>query len=114
MKKSLLATFLLISIPITVVFGQITFQKIYASPLPSISGQVITCADGGYAHVASLDYGFERNFDFVLNKTDMNGDIEWTKTYGGLSGDYATTIEPYTNAYDLVHKVSPTASVRII
>jgi len=50
-------------------------------------------SDGGYiiaGHTASFDIG---SYDIFLLKLDGNGDVSWTKTYGGSSEDYARSIQ---------------------
>ncbi|MEP7168962.1 MAG: T9SS type A sorting domain-containing protein [Bacteroidota bacterium] len=54
------------------------------------SGYIITGITKSFA-VAAFDY------DVYLIKADSNGDILWTKTFGGISGDYGYSVEQTTD-----------------
>ena len=43
---------------------------------------LVEVPDGGYALVGRTDYLAPEGYDVVLIKTNQNGNVEWTKTYG--------------------------------
>jgi hypothetical protein len=45
---------------------------------------VIQTADGGYAIAGCTDMFHLGNWDFLLIRTDANGNAQWNKTYGGV------------------------------
>jgi predicted secreted protein len=75
--------------------GNTQWNKTYGGPLNEMAAwnNVIQASDGGYT-IASYtnSYGAGGN-DFWLIKTDSYGNMQWSKTYGGVSND---------NAFDIV------------
>jgi hypothetical protein len=49
-------------------------------------------SDGGYAMAGFTDSYGVGSFDFWLVKTDVNGIVQWNKTYGGSQTDVAHSI----------------------
>ena len=48
--------------------------------------------DGGFI-LAGHDYSSARNWDVYLIKTDVDGVVEWEKTYGGTNLDYGYSVQ---------------------
>jgi len=104
--KIALAFFLLIScsdddlrvVPITLT-GEIEWQKSFGGSGDDIARAIIETTDGGYAVIGytnSIDGDIsdkivEEN-DFWVLKLDINGNIEWQKTYGGSGDDKGRAI----------------------
>ncbi|MBN2380096.1 T9SS type A sorting domain-containing protein [candidate division WOR-3 bacterium] len=54
-------------------------------------------SDGGYV-IAGYTTSFgEGSYDIYLVKTDQNGDLEWTKTYGGKGSDVGYSVQETTD-----------------
>lgn len=85
MKKSLLLiAFCFISILLS---SQSTFQKAYGSAGSEQARQMVRTPDGGSIMVGQV-VG-----DVYVVKTDSNGVMEWTRTYGGSNIEYASSID---------------------
>jgi hypothetical protein len=70
-----------------------SFAKTYGGPDWYDAYSVRQTTDGGYVVAggkASLSTGYE---DIFLIKTDANGNIIWSKTYGGTYWDYARSVQ---------------------
>jgi len=68
------------------VSGQFTMQHAYGGSGEELCSKVLV-VDGGIVlsgHTTSFGAG---DYDFLVLKTDSNGDALWTKTYGGLGED---------------------------
>lgn len=94
MKK--FTIFLLLAIfGLSFVNAQVTFQKTFGSPNEDGGYYVQQTTDGGYIVV-----GYTTNFpiagsakDVFLIKTDSNGDIQWSRSYGGTYDQIATCVQ---------------------
>jgi len=91
MKKNFI---LLLVLAITgIANGQSTFRKAYggASPLTNTC-YVVATADGGFALLATTNNLGAGSNDIYLVRTDGDGNLLWTKTYGGSNIDQAFAI----------------------
>jgi uncharacterized delta-60 repeat protein len=73
--------------------GNIIWFKTYGGTGYDEAYSVRRTSDGGYivaGYTASFGAGGE---DIFLIKTDANGNIQWAKTYGGISGDKAYSVQ---------------------
>ncbi len=73
--------------------GIVLWTKTYGGPLPDSGEDVVQTSDGGYiisGHSESFGNGAS---DFYLIRVDEIGDTLWTRTYGGVNGDYAYSIQ---------------------
>ncbi|MFI5219682.1 MAG: T9SS type A sorting domain-containing protein [Bacteroidia bacterium] len=87
MKNIYILAFFVISIANSFA-QQVTFQKTYGGTGTDQGFSVQQTLDSGYiiaGHTNSFGAG---SFDFYLIKTDVNGNTLWTKTYGGINGEY--------------------------
>jgi len=70
--------------------GEIQWAKTYAGMSGQMAHSVIQTSDGGYALVGwtwTFPSGANANQDFLIIKTDTNGNVRWAKTYGGTKED---------------------------
>ena len=73
--------------------GNMEWNKTYGGTMYDGAYSVVKTSDGGYA-LAGTTQSFGAAYDdFWLVKTDVNGDMEWNKTYGGAYPDYGHTVE---------------------
>ena len=78
---------LLLLISSTVAFAQpITFQKLIGGSGDEYLCGALQTPDSGYI-LAGVTSSFG-SYDYYLVKLDKNGDMVWTKTYGGTGGDF--------------------------
>jgi len=72
--------------------GNMLWSKQYGGLSQENARCVVEASDGGYIMAGmTLTYGAGGS-DFYVIKTDQNGDIQWSKTYGGSSNDEAYAI----------------------
>jgi hypothetical protein len=71
--------------------GNIIWAKTYGGTSDDYAYSVQQTSDGGYI-LAGYTSSFMVGPDIFLIKTDANGNIQWSKTYGGASYDYAHSV----------------------
>lgn len=99
--------------------GDMMWTKSYGDTLFQEAQAVAQTADGGFIACGSRNYSNLGNYDILLFKTDSTGNIQWSKTYGGNSGDasYAVTVNQdgsfvvsgYTNSMGYGHSLRQSA-----
>jgi hypothetical protein len=73
--------------------GNISWAKTYGGTYSDYAYSVQQTSDGGYI-VAGYTYSFGAgDYDIFLIKTDANGNVQWAKTYGGTSDDWAFSVQ---------------------
>jgi len=72
--------------------GDTLWTKIYATASDGEGLAVQQTTDGGYIIAGSTYFGFGAS-DFFLIKTDSIGDTLWAKTYGGVDGEIAKSVQ---------------------
>ena len=95
MKKLTLLPTIIVVITFSNLFSQITFQKGFSK---GDAGQsyhpVQITSDGGYIIVGNADnYDIGLQIDVYLIKTNENGNILWSKTYGDSLLDYGYAVQ---------------------
>ncbi len=87
--------------------GEIVWQKTYGGADEDGANRIISTIDGGYLVIGNTsstdgDVTFNNgNFDAWLIKLDVDGNIEWQKTYGGTKGDYGYSVRETNDGYIL-------------
>ena len=77
--------------------GNIEWNKTYGGDSGEIAWSVQQTSDGGYI-LAGETYSFGAGYaDCWLVKTDLNGNMEWNKTYGGSLSDAANCVRQTTD-----------------
>jgi hypothetical protein len=77
--------------------GNIIWAKTYGGTDDDWAYSIQQTSDGGYI-VAGWTRSFGAGlYDFFLIKTDADGNLEWSKTYGGASDDRANSVQQTTD-----------------
>jgi len=94
---------------------EIEWDAVYGGDDHDMIKDVVQTGDGGYAlGGAASSFGFG-DFDYWIVKVDQNGDVEWSKIYGGISYEYCYSIiqtsdggyslAGYSNSLGRIHKI---------
>jgi hypothetical protein len=73
--------------------GNVQWAKTYGGTNEDWASSVQQTSDGEYivaGYTASFGAG---SYDIFLIKADASGNVQWAKTYGGTSYDYATSVQ---------------------
>ena len=94
MNKKLFTSLFILTINIS-IYSQSMFQKIYQGNSTTAYGAQQTTDGGyiiaGYAEITATDY------DYLVIKTNANGDTLWTRTYGGIGDEEPAAIQQTTD-----------------
>jgi len=90
MKIKLLIPILFLTF--TVVQGQTTFQKTYGGPTGDFGQSVQQTNDGGFIITGITELGAGPS-DVYLVKTDSNGVLLWSKTFGGPGNESGYSVQ---------------------
>ena len=77
--------------------GNILWTKTYGGSNDDVGSSVYQTADGGYivgGYTKSFGAG---NYDFYLIKTDVSGNVQWTKTFGGINDEQSYSVQQTTD-----------------
>jgi hypothetical protein len=76
----------------TDAYGNMNWNKTYGGSKNDRAYELVETSDGGFA-IAGYTYSFGAGeSDFWLVKVDSQGNMEWNKTYGGASHDFAYSL----------------------
>ena len=88
--------------------GDIEWQKTYGGSYSDYSTNIKQTADNGYiavGYTSSNNGDIPNNqgsFDAWIIKIDTNGNLEWSKTFGGTNGDIANDVQQTINGEYLI------------
>jgi len=71
--------------------GNMQWNKTFGGADSETATSVIQTSDGGYV-IVGLTNSSGTSPDFYMVKTDSNGNLDWSKTYGGSEHDVAYSI----------------------
>jgi hypothetical protein len=77
--------------------GNVIWAKTYGGTSYDWAFSVQQTSDGGYIVAGWTNFFGGGNLDIFLIKTDANGNIQWAKTYGGTSNDWASSVQQTSN-----------------
>jgi uncharacterized delta-60 repeat protein len=89
----------LLSVSLVALFTQyahaqvVKFAKTYRGTSWDEASSVQQTSGGGYIVAGYTNSFGAGNYDFFLIKTDANGNLQWAKTYGGTSDDWAYSVQ---------------------
>jgi hypothetical protein len=72
--------------------GNMQWNKTYGGAETDWIHSLIITYDGGFAFIGETNSFGAGSRDFWLVKTDSNGNIEWSRTYGGAKQDYGQSL----------------------
>jgi uncharacterized delta-60 repeat protein len=72
--------------------GDIEWEKTYGGAYDDLALSLQQTSDGGYIVAGRSDSFNAGDLDIWILKLESDGDIEWQKTYGGSSSEYARSI----------------------
>jgi hypothetical protein len=74
--------------------GDTLWTKTYGGIYPDYGESVKQTSDGGYAILGyTKGFGTDTTQDIYFIKTNLNGDVLWTKTFGGIYPDWGKCIQ---------------------
>lgn len=78
--------------------------KRYGAQKNDIAHKIQQTLDGGFIIVGRTDFGkdSEADADVYLIKTDLNGNVKWSKKYGGEKWDVCINVKQTSDGYILV------------
>jgi hypothetical protein len=101
MKKIFLCSIgLFLSFSLLAQAPDITWQKLLGGSASDIAHDIQATPDGGYIIAGYSDSqdgdvsGTKGDYDFWIIKMDVEGNVEWKKTYGGSDWDWPYAIKP--------------------
>jgi hypothetical protein len=72
--------------------GNLQWNKTYGGTNYDYAESVVQTVDGGFALAGYTSSFSAEGYDSYLVKTDATGNMQWNKTYGGTSNDYAHSV----------------------
>ncbi|KQC14679.1 MAG: hypothetical protein APR63_13730 [Desulfuromonas sp. SDB] len=77
--------------------GVAIWKKFYGGGAEDVGHSVQQTSDGGYIIAGNTCYSAAGHYDIYLIKTDSDGVVLWTKTFGGAGGDEGYTVQQTTD-----------------
>ncbi len=72
--------------------GNIQWAKVYGGVNPDYAYSVQQTSDGGYI-VVGYSNSYTYTYDIILIKLNSSGNVQWARTFGGSSWDYAYSVQ---------------------
>lgn len=72
--------------------GNLNWSQTYGGPGDDFAYSIVKTSDGGYALAGYTSSSGAGYYDFYLVKTDLAGNMQWSKTYGGTGDDEARSL----------------------
>ncbi len=72
--------------------GNIQWAKVYGGVNPDYAYSVQQTSDGGYI-VVGYSNSYTYTYDIILIKLNSSGNVQWARTFGGASWDYAYSVQ---------------------
>lgn len=82
--------------------GDSLWAKTYGGEADERAFAAIQTSDDGYIMAGYTFADVNQYFDFYLVKTDLNGNLQWTRTYGGVWQEVAYEIKETEDGYAIV------------
>jgi predicted secreted protein len=79
--------------------GEMVWNETYGGLYQDTAYSVQQTSEGGYIATGSTSSFGSGSEDFWLVKTDANGKMQWSKTYGGLYDDIAYSVQQIADGY---------------
>src|SRR5437867_4477028 len=92
MKKIILFSFAICSLLFDICFAQTQFQRTIGGTSNDAAKSIIQTTDGGYAMAGYTNSFGAGNSDIYIVKLYASGTLQWSRTVGGTSDDYAYSI----------------------
>jgi hypothetical protein len=80
--------------------GSIRWSKFYRGSGDDFAASVLQNSDNDFVVTGYTNTGGAGNNDILLMKIDIDGNIRWVKTFGGVFNDFASVIRQTPNASD--------------
>jgi hypothetical protein len=77
--------------------GDEQWYKTFGGSYDEVARSVQQTFDGGYIITGYTKSAGAGNYDVGLTKTDANGNVQWSKTYGGLDDDRGYSVQQTTD-----------------
>jgi hypothetical protein len=73
--------------------GNVQWAKTYGRTSDDVARFVQQTSDGGYIVAGYTESFGAGSYDIFLIKTDVSGNVQWAKTYGGINWDMAYSVQ---------------------
>src|SRR5947209_5687323 len=90
--KKLLFLLLTINCSLLTVTAQTQWQRTIGGTNIDYANSIIRTTDGGYAMADTTNSFGAGSYDMYIVRLDASGTLQWSKTIGGTSNDWATSI----------------------
>jgi hypothetical protein len=91
--------------------GDTLWTKTYGGDAYDYGESVQECASGGFIIAGGTDSYGAGSYDVYLIRTDANGDTLWTRTYGGVDGEYGWSVAECSSGGFIVTGWTETSAV---